>query len=202
MQAPKAEKLGDIAQIFNGVLESVDAKEFPSDSQFFRYELIQPTHLGLFNNIHNSSVTARSSPLPPDYFLHKNDILVKRLNPDIVVLAEKDLPHTTFSGNLFVIRVSSDHYCPAYLACLLENQGFSGRTGNIVGSIAAIKSISAKSLAGLIIPFAEYEKQKLIGEIWLLSKKRRKLLSQLIEEDRRLIAGMLKKDQPSYRTNK
>ncbi|GAB6172656.1 hypothetical protein JCM15765_21340 [Paradesulfitobacterium aromaticivorans] len=138
----------------------------------------------------STSEINRQTPVDDSYFIRENDILLKRLNPDIVTLVSEDISNTTFSSNLFVVRVFKNYY-PAYIACLLETQGMAWLNSNIVGSVTAIKSISTKALAVLDIPAIEYEKQKAIGEMWLLYKKRKKLLGDLMAEDQRLMAAII-----------
>ncbi len=154
------------------------------------YNFIQPYHLGIFNDIQSTSEIKRHTPVDDCYFVRKNDILLKRLNPDIATLVIEDMTNTVFSSNLFVIRVSKD-FCPAYIACLLENQGMTLLNSNIVGSIAAIKSISARSLTFLDIPVIGCDKQKIVGQMWLLYKQRKKLLESLIKEDQKLMAAVI-----------
>lgn len=186
MTALKNVKLGEIAGILNGLPDT----KLINNANAITYNFIQPNHLGIFNDIQSTSEIKRQTPVDDNYFIRKNDILLKRLNPDIATLVSEDISNTTFSSNLFVIRVFKDYY-PAYIACLLENRGVAWLNSNIVGSVAAIKSISVKTLAALDIPAIEYEKQKAIGQIWMLHKKRKKLLGDLIAENQRLMAAIV-----------
>jgi hypothetical protein len=182
-------KLKEIANILNGMPDT----RLPEKAKAvgaLRYNFIQPNHLGIFNDIHSVSEIRRYVSVDENYFVRKNDILLKRLNPDIATLIMEDMINTVFSSNLFVIRVRND-YCPAYIACLLESHGLNWLNSNIVGSVAAIRSVSAKSLADLDISSIEYDKQKAIGRMWLLYKKRRKLLANMIEEDQRLMVAII-----------
>jgi restriction endonuclease S subunit len=181
-------KLGDIADILNGL---PDAKqlELAENAGATTYSFIQPNHLGIFNDIQDALEIKRQTPVDDSYLIRRNDILLKRLNPDMATLINEDVSNTTFSSNLFVIRVINDYY-PAYIACMLENQGISWLNSNIVGSLAAIKSISIKALAELKVPAIEQEKQKAIGQLWLLHKKRKKLLNDFITEDRMLMSAL------------
>ncbi len=190
MTALKDVKLGKIADILNGIPDSKQL-ESANKANMITYNFIQPNHLGIFNNIQSVSEIKRTTPVDENYFIRKNDILLKRLNPDAATLINEDISNTTFSSNLFVIRVFKD-YCPSYIACLLEDHGIAWLNGNIVGSIAPIKSISIKSLAELDIPVIEYKKQEAIGQMWLLCKKRKQLIINLIAEDQRLMAAAIK----------
>jgi len=188
--ALKKVKLGKIANILNG-LPDARQHEIMYNAGLITYNFIQPNHLGIHNDIHSASEIKRQTPVSDGYFIRKNDIILKRLNPDVATLVREDLADTTFSSNLIVIRVFKAYF-PAYIACLLENQGIAWLNGNIVGSGAAVKSISVKSLAALDIPAVEYKKQMALGRIWLLHKKRKRLLGELIAEDQQLMASVIK----------
>lgn len=189
MTTPRKVKLEKIANILNGVPDArLPGKANTTGT--ITYNFIQPNHLGIFNDIQSTSEIKRHTFVDNSHFVRKNDILLKRLNPDMATLIIEDMSNTVFSSNLFVIRVFKD-YCPAYIACLLENQGMIWLNSNIVGSVAAIKSISAKSLAALDIPAIGYDQQKAIGQMWLLHKKRKKLLGNMLEEDQRLLAAVI-----------
>lgn len=189
MAASRKVKLGEIAYILNGLPDNRQSE--PADStRTLTYSFVQPNHLGVFNDIPRLSEIKRSAPIDDIYLIQRHDVLFKRLNPDTATLVTEDLSNTTFSSNLFVIRIFRDYY-PAYIACLLENQGLAWLNGNIVGSAAAIKSISIKALAELDIPAIKYEKQETIGQIWLLHKKRQQLLNALAGEDQRFMAAVI-----------
>ncbi|OPY55822.1 MAG: hypothetical protein A4E55_02410 [Pelotomaculum sp. PtaU1.Bin035] len=190
MTARKNVKLGEIAIILNG-LPDAKQHELVYKASLITYNFIQPNHLGFFNDMHITAEIKRQTPVDDSYFIRENDILLKRLNPDIATLISKDMPDTTFSSNLFVIRLFEEYH-PAYIACLLENQGMAWLNSNITGAVAAIKSISTKALKALDIPAIEYGKQKAIGRMWLLHKKRIQLLNSLAVEDQRLMAAVIK----------
>ena len=189
MTESKNVKLGEIANILNGIPDSKQL-DLVNNASAITYSFIQPNHLGIFNDIQNTLKIKRQTPVDDSYFIRKNDILLKRLNTDTATLISDDISNTIFSSNLFVIRVFKDYF-PAYIACLLESHGIVWLNSNIVGSLAAIKSISTKALAALDIPAIEYEKQKTIGQMWLLYKKRKQLLGDLIAEDQRLMAAII-----------
>lgn len=190
MTALKSVKLGKIADILNGIPDSKKFKPV-NNVNTITYKFIQPKHLGIFNDIHSVSEINRTIPVDDNYYIRKNDILLKRLNPDMATLISEDILNATFSSNLFLIRVTKDYY-PSYIACLLENHGIAWLNTNIVGSAAPIKSISLKALAELDIPVIDYNKQKAIGQMWLLCKKRKQLVINLISEDQRLMAIAIK----------
>ena len=189
MAANKKINLGKIALILNGIPDSKQDL-IENDTNTVTHNMIQPNHLGAFNNIQGVSVITRQSPVGENYFIQDNDILLKRLNPDNVTLINRALLNTTFSSNLFIVRMQEGYY-PAFIACLLEKQGMAWLNSNIVGSITAVRSISIKALAELEIPKINIGKQKAIGNMWLLHKKRQKLLNDLKTEDQRLMTAVM-----------
>lgn len=189
MIARKKVKLGEIAEILNGIPDSRQLAPLNTRCAI-TYNFIQPNHLGIFNNIQTTFEIKRQTPVDESYLIRRNDILLKRLNPDTTTLIDEDISNTTFSSNLFVVRVLKDYF-PAYIACLLENQGMAWLNGNIVGSVAAIKSVPTKALTDLDIPVIDYEKQKAIGRMWLLHKKRKQLLYYLMAADQRLMTSVI-----------
>lgn len=191
MRGPKKVKLGEIAEIINGVADYPQHEKNHMESPV-TYNYIQPKHLGDFNDIIATSKIVKPAPVASSCLVRKNDILLKRLNSDVVALIEEELSDTIVSNNLFVIRVSQKFF-PAYIACFLETHSLAGLNFNVVGSLSAIKSISAKALALLDIPAIEYEKQEIIGNLWLLCKKRKQLLDSLMAADELLMAAVINK---------
>jgi hypothetical protein len=189
MAGYKRTKLGEIALILNGIPDHrQDLSEHKTN--MITHYMLQPNHLGAFNNIQGISTITRQTPVDEAYLIHNHDILLKRLNPDNIVLMNNQLQNTTFSSNLFVVRIKNDFY-PAYIACLLEKQGMTWLNSNIVGSVAAVRSISIKALAELEIPDINSKKQRSIGDMWLLVKRRQQLLTNLMTEDEKLITAVI-----------
>ena len=182
-------KLGEIADIINGIPDTKQS-ELNNNVNAIIYNYIQPNHLSNDTDVKDISAIKRQVPISDEYFIRKEDILVKRLNPDIATFINKDMPNTTFSSNLFVIRVRKDYY-PTYIACFLENQGMSWLNSNLVGSVSSIKSISIKALVNLDIPRIEYKKQITIGHLWQLQKRKKELVDKLLREDERLMTAVL-----------
>lgn len=189
MKVSKKVKLGEIAEIINGVANYPQHERDSMESPI-TYNYIQPKHLGSSNDIIATSEITKPRPVSSNYLIRENDILLKRLNSDVVALIKNEIPNTIFSNNLFVIRVSQDYF-PAYIACFLEISGLVWLNVNVIGSVSAVKSISAKALALLDIPAIEYEKQEIIGNLWLLCKKRKQLLGNLMAADEHLMVTVI-----------
>jgi len=191
MTSGKHFKLGELADIINGIPDVKPAVDTESPS--ITYNLIQPNHLGPYNNIQGYSELKRSNSVNDGYLLRVDDILLKRLNPDNTVIIDAAPANTTFSSNLFVIRVRDNYYAP-YIAAFLEN--LTWLNSNLVGSFSAIRSTSLKALAELDIPDIDYEKQQAVGHLWLLHKKRQRLLEDFKTQDQQLFTAVMNSITP------
>jgi len=186
MTGGKHIKLGQLADIINGIPDVKPAAYTTSPS--ITYNLIQPNHLGPYNNIQGYSVLKRPVPVNHNYLLRTGDILLKRLNPDNAVIVDTAPAQTIFSSNLFVIRVRDNYYAP-YIASFLES--LTWLNSNLVGSFSAIRSVSLKTLAELDIPDIAYERQQAVGHLWLLHKKRQRLLEDFKTQDQQLFTAVM-----------
>jgi restriction endonuclease S subunit len=91
------------------------------------------------------------------------------------------------SQNLLVVRPSGE-VDPFYLGYLLEQKEIIGQVEHVTGSSAAIKAVSVKKLADIKIPVIPLNEQRKVGEIWKLSRRRKQLLNEYMEESDRLVS--------------
>ncbi|MPN23775.1 hypothetical protein SDC9_171168 [bioreactor metagenome] len=88
---------------------------------------------------------------------------------------------------MFIIRPKAKIYA-AYLAFLFEQANVLSQIEHLIGSMVAIKAISAKKLMNITMPLLAMDKQVTIGNYWILSKKRKQLLTQYMRENDRILA--------------
>lgn len=182
-------KLGAIARIMSGLPDKNPDRQ-RQIANGITYSFVQPNHLGDYNNIKKCTTIISSRIISEGYFLRPRDILVKRLNPDSPTLINQELKNTTFSSNLFLIRVT-DQYAPAYIAAVLEHYSQMWQRSNTIGKRNAINTISQKVLAEIDVTALPWAEQEKIGEIWLMMKGRKKLLHTLLEEDTKLLLAIV-----------
>ncbi|MDP4120918.1 MAG: restriction endonuclease subunit S, partial [Bacillota bacterium] len=138
----------------------------------YKYSMFQPNSFSDVGKIEELTTIFSDIEVADHQVLRMNDIIMKRLNPSYVyIVCPKDLPAVA-SQNLLVIR-PNENIDPTYLGYLLEQKEIVSQTEHISGSAAAIKAISAKKLGSIAIPLLKSEKQKKIGALWMLEKKRR-----------------------------
>ena len=177
--------LGSLAEILAGIPNTGQAGDHP-------YKIIQPNSFSDVGELDALETQSREEELSPKQLLSPGDILVKRLNPSFVYVVRNEDKGAVASQNLLVVRPGPE-IDPLYLACLLEQKETVGQVEHVSGTAAAIKAISQKKLAEIMIPVIPLAEQQRLGEIWRLSRKRKALLREYITESDRLVAMITSK---------
>ena len=179
------EKLGAVAEILAGVTGL-------GEDGAYAYRVIQPNSFSDTGELDELETQTRKDAAASQLILRVGDILVKRLNPSFVYAVTNNEAGAVASQNLLVVRPKPE-IDPQYLACLLEQKEIIGPVEHVSGTAAAIKAISQKKLAEIMIPVVPLAEQRKLGEIWRLSRKRKALLREYITESDRLVAMMTSK---------
>ena len=178
-------KLGTVAEILAGVTGLGEQGEY-------NYNVIQPTSFSDTGALEILEKQSRREEVSQKLVLQAGDILVKRLNPSFVyVVSEKEIGAVA-SQNLLVIR-PGPKINSLYLACLMEQKEVIGQVEHVSGTSAAIKAISQKKLAEIMIPVITMTDQKRIGQVWQLARKRKALLQAYINENDKLVSMLVTK---------
>lgn len=178
-------RLGDVAEIMAGLTGFVDKGKY-------RYSVVQPnsfTDTGLMNEV---DMQRRSDEIADKQLLSVGDILVKRLNPSFVHVVTLESVGMVASQNLLVVRPGTG-IDPDYLGYLLEQKEILGQVEHVIGSTTAIKAVSVKKLAGIMIPVIPISEQRKVGKIWKLSRKRKQLLKEYMTENDKLVSLLASK---------
>lgn len=175
-------RLGELAEILAGV---------PGLGQEGKYafKVIQPNSFSDTGMIEAPETQFRGDNVSPKLVLQVNDILIKRLNHSFVYVVAESEAGSVASQNLLIVRPGPE-IDPQYLAFVLEQKEVTSLVEHVSGTSAAIKAISQKKLAEIMIPVIPMAEQQKIGEIWRLSRKRKSLLREYIAETDRLISVM------------
>lgn len=173
-------QLGDVAEIMTGMTGF-------SDNGKYRYKVVQPNSFTDTGKMSVVETYKRSDELSEKQLLSSGDILVKRLNPSFVHVVTLESIGMTASQNLLVVRPGTE-VDPFYLGYLLEQKEIMGQVEHVTGSAAAIKAISVKKLAGIMIPVIPIMEQRKIGEIWKLARRRKQLLNDYTAENDKLVS--------------
>lgn len=177
---PEEKRLGDIAEIIAG------ATGFDTEGTY-AYRVVLPNSFSDTGFMNNVDVQYRADEISPNMLLSPSDILIKRLNPSFVHVVAEESAGMAASQNLLVVR-PSENVDPFYLGYLLEQKEIIGQVEHLTGSAAVIKAVSVKKLADIKVPIIPLEQQRKVGEIWKLSRKRKQLLNEYMEESDRLVS--------------
>lgn len=173
-------RLGDVAEIMAGITGFADKGQY-------RYRVVQPNSFSGTGMMNAVEIQRRRDEIADKQLLSKGDILLKRLNPSFVHIVTPESVGMVASQNLLVIRPSTE-IDPSYLGFLMEQKEILGQVEHVTGSVAAIKAISVKKLAGIKIPILPIEKQRRVGTIWELNRKRQQLLNEYMAENDKLMS--------------
>lgn len=154
----------------------------------YEYQLVQPNSFTDTGELAALEVQRRSEPVSPKQLLSAGDVLVKRLNPSFVHVVGDGSAQMVASQNLLVVRPGPE-VDPLYLGCLLEQKEIIGQIEHVTGTSSVIKAITLKKLAEITIPVVPMVEQKRLGQIWKLSRKRKQLLREYIEESDNLLSA-------------
>lgn len=178
-------RLGDIAEIIAGCTGFAEKGEYA-------YRVVQPNSFNDTGIMGDVDIQYRSDEIASKLLLSSGDILVKRLNPSFVHVVSGESIGMAVSQNLLVVCPGND-VDPYYLGYLLEQKEIIGQVEHVTGSAAAIKAVSVKKLADIKIPVISLADQRKVGEIWKLSRRRKQLLNEYIEENDRLVSMLATK---------
>lgn len=177
--------LGEMAEILAGLSGLGDSGEYA-------FRVIQPNSFSDLGVIESIETQYHKEDVGKKLSLQAGDILVKRLNPSYVFVVSDDEAGAVASQNLLVVRPGPE-IDPLYLACLLEQKEVISQVEHVSGTSAAIKAISQKKLAETTIPVIPMSDQKSLGEVWRLSRKRKALLREYIEESDKIVSMLVSK---------
>jgi len=175
-------RLGEVAEIYAGVPGL-------GDEGGYSYQVLLPNSFTDTGEISFVERQNKSEEVSQQQVLCRDDILVKRLNPSFVHIVSEKTAGMVASQNLLVVRPAKDVY-PFYLGYLLEQKEIIGQILQVTGSAAPIKAISIKKLADTMIPIVSREQQIKIGELWRLSRQRKHLLQEYIDENDKLVSAL------------
>lgn len=178
-------KLGALAEVFTGVTGL-------GEKDGYAFKVLQPNSFSDTGDLHGMETQYRRDDVSQHLRLRAGDILVKRLNPSFVFVISDNEAGAVASQNLLIVRPTAE-IDPLYLACLLEQKDVIGQVEHVSGTSAAIKAISQKKLAEITVPLVPMTDQKKLGAIWQLSRKRKALLREYIDENDRLVSMMISK---------
>lgn len=179
-------KLGDFCEIITGIPEEKKIEDASKE-----YWCVQPSSLNEFNEILNISKVFRKNEISEKALLKHNDIIIKRIGPSHINIVENPKDNTYVTSNLMIIRIVGESDAN-YIATILESKGLSLLT-HYTNKGVTVQTVSKKELSQIEIPFIEKDKQKIIGDLWSANKRKLKLLSGLMIQEKEVVKSVLSK---------
>lgn len=183
MDVFKKVPLKEIASILPGL--------FPQETRVpepIVYSAVLPQQLTEQGIVGEFGEVLRDVPCMPEQILRSGDLLLRRLNPEFAVcFTENDSPVVP-SANVYVIRPRHG-LDPNFLEFLFSKTGLLKRSLRLEG-LKIIAAITQAQLSDFLIPLPPLDVQQEIGGFWKLAQKRKRLLSQLMEENDRLLSAI------------
>ena len=186
-------KLSEIATLQTGlVLNRKEARHEETTERVYRrvtmrslneYGVLKRNDIDVFPSIEK---------LDPSVLTHKNDIIVKLFTPIFPTLVREDFEGLVIPSQLVVIRVFDERVLPEYLRYYLSAPEVSELMLSIEGWRSQ-RTIKVGTFADLEIPIPSIEKQRLIAEMTETDLIRKRLYSELIEEQSKLTALEIQK---------
>jgi len=175
--------LGDVAEIIAGIPE----EKKKSDKEY-KYFCIHPSHLNDNNKLLKFDVVYRAKPINKNALIRKKDILIKRLSSSSINLVMDSYENTYVTSNIMIVRCNKK-VISDYLAAILEVQGLRTLKHHTKRGVT-VQTISKKELSLIVIPLPDLQTQRILGEIWLLNKRKQKLLNDLAIKENDFIQSL------------
>ena len=175
--------LSDIAEIIAGIPE-----EKKTDKEEYKYFCIQPSNLNDNNKLLKFDVVYRAKPINKNALIRKKDILIKRLSSSSINLVMDSYENTYVTSNIMIVRCNKK-VISDYLAAILEVQGLRTLKHHTKRGVT-VQTISKKELSLIVIPLPDLQTQRILGEIWLLNKRKQKLLNDLAIKENDFIQSL------------
>jgi len=175
--------LGGIAEIIAGIPE-----EKKKGDKEYNYFCIQPSHLNDNNKLLEFDLVSRSKPINEKALVKKEDILIKRISPSSINLVMGNYKNAYVTSNIIIVRCNEKNNSD-YLAAILEVQGLRTLKHHTKRGVT-VQTISKKELSNINIPLPDIKTQKILGEMWLLNKRKQKLLNDLAIKENDFIQSL------------
>ena len=175
--------LGDIAEIIAGIPE-----EKKKGDKEYKYFCIQPSHLNDNNKLSEFDLVDRAKPINEKALVKKGDILIKRLSPSSINLVMDSYKNAYVTSNIMIVRCN-EKIISDYLAAILEVQRLRTLKHHTKRGVT-VQTISKKELSLIEIPLPDLQTQKILSEIWLLNKRKQKLLNDLAIKENDFIKSL------------
>lgn len=176
--------LNDVAQIRTGVVTARKKSDEKSVGGF-EYRLLNLKCVaanGVIQVAQTESFVS-AEKLNPDFLTRKGDILVRLSSPYTSLLIQDDEECGLLVPSHFAImRANPEIILPEYLLWFLKRESIYQQILQNSSGSSAFGTISSGFLASLKIRVLPLEKQKMLGELQILSEREQELLEKLAKQ--------------------
>lgn len=173
-------KLNEIAVVKTGlVLSRKEAKESTDGYEYRQLNLKAVCDNGSI--ISDALITFYASEeLSENYLTHTGDIIVKTSEPYTAVLITEEYAGFVVPSHFVIVRVDDTKAVPKYVEWYLNKDRI--KKAFNMSCVGLLKQIKPTTIAETEIKLPGLDKQRLIAEIYELSKQELKLIEQLKEQ--------------------
>ena len=119
-------------------------------------------------------------PLKPEYFTQRGDILVRLSAPyTAIMITRDDWCGYLVPSHFAIIRVDQEVASPEYILWLLRRESTKQKILQNISGSGAFGTINSKFFSTLSVRNLPLNKQKIIGQMQILSEKEQELLHKL-----------------------
>lgn len=183
---PDIASLKEIAEIIAGFAD------MRLEETKFKFSVLQANSFSDCGELCPLQIMYRKKEPDENMLIQNGDILVKRLNPNFSFVVDNIKGKIVATQSLFIIRPKGE-VLSEYLAYLFEQKEVLSQIEHISGSGLAIRAVTKDKLLNVEIPIIPFEQQHAIGQLWLLTKRRKRLLTEYTAEYERLVLVLSKK---------
>lgn len=173
--------LENVATIRTGVV-TTRKKAGENDPIIYEYKLLNLKCAATagYLDLQYSETLGTTEPLKPEYFTQMDDILVRLSAPyTAIMITREEWCDYLVPSHFAIIRVDKAVASPEYILWFLRRESTKQKILQNISGSGAFGTINSKFFSTLSIRSLPLKKQKIIGQMQILSEKEQELLHKL-----------------------
>ena len=173
--------LENVATIRTGVV-TTRKKAGENDPITYEYKLLNLKCAATagYLDLQYSETLGTTEPLKPEYFTQMDDILVRLSAPyTAIMITREEWCDYLVPSHFAIIRVDKTVASPEYILWFLRRESTKQKILQNISGSGAFGTINSKFFSTLSIRSLPLKKQKIIGQMQILSEKEQELLHKL-----------------------
>lgn len=176
--------LEDIATIRTGVV-TTRKKVGEKEPIIYKYKMInlKCASAAGYLDLQYIEELPTTEPLKPEYFTQMGDIIVRLSTPyTTIMITKEDWCGYLIPSHFAIIRVNKNKTAPEYILWLLKRESTLRKILQNISGNGIFGTINSKFFNSLPIQDLPMQKQKIIGQMQILSEKEQELLLKLASQ--------------------